>query len=67
MKSFKQYTEEVAANSIAGGGVDMAPNAGPTFFAKRDKRKKEDTEVMYRRSLGLRFINAMVEKRKKNA
>jgi len=65
MKSFKNYAEEVAANSVAGGGVGMAPNAGPMFFTRRDKRKKEDTERMYRRSLGMKFINAMIEKRKK--
>ena len=59
------HMNEVAANSVAGGGVDMAPNAGPMFFTRRDKRKKEDTERMYRRSLGMKFINAMIEKRKK--
>lgn len=66
MKSFVEYMEEeVAANAVAGGGVDLTPSADQIFFKKRDKRKKEDTDSMYRRSLGLKFINAMVERRKK--
>lgn len=32
--------EEVAANSVAGGGVDMAPNAGPRVTKKPLKRFK---------------------------
>ncbi len=61
MKSFKEHLEEeVAANSVAGGGVDLTP-----FYKKRDKRKREDVDTMYRRSLGLKHINAMIEKRKK--
>lgn len=49
MKTFKQYFDEEIANSVGGGGVDM----NPTGYAKRDKRKKYDTEKMYRRNLGL--------------
>ena len=61
MKSFKEHLEEeVAANSVSGGGVDLTP-----FYKKRDKRKREDVDTMYRRSLGLKHINAMIEKRKK--
>jgi hypothetical protein len=65
MKSFKDYIEEVAASSVAGGGVDLTPSADQIFFKKRDKRKKEDTDAMYRRSLGLKHIKDMIERRKK--
>lgn len=65
MKSFKDYIKEVAASSVAGGGVDLTPSADQIFFKKRDKRKKEDTDSMYRRSLGLRHIKDMIERRKK--
>jgi hypothetical protein len=65
MKSFKDYIEEVAASSVAGGGVDLTPSADQIFFKKRDKRKKEDTDSMYRRSLGLRHIKDMIERQKK--
>lgn len=56
--------DEVAANSVAGGGVAMMD---VPLFKKRDKRRKEDTDTMYKRSLGLKHIRAMVERRKKNA
>ena len=64
MRSFKDYMDEVAANSVAGGGV---ATMDVPLFKKRDKRKKEDTDTMYKRSLGLKHIKAMVERRKKNA
>ena len=54
--------EEVAANSVSGGGVDM--NINGFAYKNRDKRRKEDVEVMYRRSLGIRHIQSMIEKRK---
>ena len=65
MKSFVEYIEEVAANAVAGGGVDLTPSADQVYFKKRDKRKKEDTDSMYRRSLGLKHINAMLERKYK--
>jgi hypothetical protein len=55
--------EEVAANSVSGGGVDM--NTTGVAYKHRDKRRKEDVNVMYRRSLGMRYIQSMIEKRKK--
>ena len=64
MMSFKDYIKEIAASSVAGGGVDLTPTANQIFFKKRDKRKKEDTDSMYRRSLGLSHINAMIERKK---
>lgn len=64
MMSFKDYIKEIAASSVAGGGVDLTPSANQIFFKKRDKRKKEDTDSMYRRSLGLSHINAMIERKK---
>lgn len=61
MIPFKDYVEEeVAANSVAGGGVDLSPNGMP----KNDKRKKDSITAMYRRSLGLKHITDMVLKRK---
>lgn len=48
--------EDAAANSVAGGGVDMNPTGGSFAFVKRDKRKKEDVEQMYRRNVGTRKI-----------
>jgi hypothetical protein len=62
MKSFKDHLDEVAANSAGSGGVDMSPNG----YSKADKRKKDGIEAMYRRSLGLRPIKKMIERRKKN-
>ena len=64
MKSFKDI-RETAANAVAGGGIDLTPSRDQIFFKKRDKRKKEDTDSMYRRSLGLKAINAMLERKKK--
>ena len=62
MIHFKDYVEEeVAANSVAGGGVDLSPNGMP----KNDKRKKNSITAMYRRSLGLGHINGIIERRKK--
>ena len=49
MKSFKDYIEEVAASSVAGGGVDLTPSADQIFFKKRDKRKKEEIWLNYTR------------------
>jgi hypothetical protein len=57
MRSFKQYvsekkeetSEEVAANSVAGGGVDMNPTGKPK---KMDKRSKYHIEKMFRRAQG---------------
>jgi hypothetical protein len=64
MKSFKDI-RETAANAVAGGGIDLTPSANQIYFKKRDKRKKEDTDSMYRRSLGLKHINAMLERKYK--
>ena len=41
--------EEVAANSVAGGGVDMNPTGKPK---KMDKRSKYHIEKMFRRAQG---------------
>jgi hypothetical protein len=65
MKSFKKYYsegkhvdkdamdaglgEEVAANSVANGGVDMNPTGKPK---KMDKRSKYHVEKMFRRAQG---------------
>lgn len=53
MKTFKEYTkkmkEEVAANSVAGGGVDLNPTGKPK---KMDKRSKYHVEKMFRRAQG---------------
>ena len=64
MKSFKDI-RETAANAVAAGGIDLTPSANQIFFKKRDKRKKEDTDSMFRRSQGLSFINAMLERKNK--
>jgi hypothetical protein len=64
MKTFADYIQEVATNSVAGGGVDLSPGK-KQIYKKRDKRRKEDTDSMYRRSLGLKSINAMLERLKK--
>ena len=64
MKSFKDI-RETAANAVAAGGVDLTPSANQIYFKKRDKRKKEDTDSIYRRSLGLKHINAMLERKYK--
>jgi len=65
MKSFVEYMKEMAANAVGGGGVDLTPSANQVYFKKRDKRKKNDTDTMFRRSQGLNFINAMKERKKK--
>lgn len=52
--------EEVAANSVAGGGVDL----NPTGYAKRDKRKKCDIDKMFKRANGLGIIEKLMKKRK---
>ena len=62
LKRFKEYAEEkngkevpncvpeeVAANSVAGGGVDMNPTGKPK---KMDKRSKFHVEKMYKRNKG---------------
>lgn len=41
--------EEAAANSVAGGGVDMNPTGKPK---KMDKRSKYHIEKMFRRAQG---------------
>lgn len=63
VKKYKKDTpmEEVAANSVAGGGIDW----NQTGYKKRDKRKKYDVESMYRRSLGLKEIMKMINASKK--
>lgn len=65
MKSFKDYIEEVAASSVAGGGVDLTPSKDEILFKRRDRRRKEDTDSMYRRSLGLTSIKSMLERKNK--
>lgn len=60
MKTFKNLFDELAANSVGGGGVDFNPTGKPP----RDKRKKDDTERMYRRSIGLESIRRMLKKRR---
>jgi hypothetical protein len=64
VKKYKKDTpmEETAANSVSAGGVDM----NPTGIPKRDKRKKYDTESMYRRSLGLRAIEKIMKEKQKD-
>lgn len=47
--------EEVAANSVAAGGIDLNPTG---IYKKRDKRKREDTDTMYRRNTGLSSLKA---------
>lgn len=58
MRSFKQYvketpdktkSEEVAANSVAGGGVDLNPTGK---VKKMDKRSRLHPESLYRRNKG---------------
>ena len=44
-----QKNEEVAANSVAGGGVDMNPTGK---IKKLDKRSRFAIEKMYKRSQG---------------
>jgi len=48
MKSFKELAQDIVnrmeedapVNSIAGGGVDMAPNAAVSHSPKNDKKEK---------------------------
>ncbi len=47
----EEIEEEVAANSVAGGGVDM----NPTGKAKWDKRSKFHIDHMFRRADGTRY------------
>jgi len=54
------HMNEVAANSVAAGGVSLPP----IVHTNKDKRKKYNTERMYRRSLGLKTIKDMLEKMK---
>lgn len=49
MKSFKQLVDEIAANAVASGGVDLTPHIKPK---KDDRRKKYAIEKMYKRSKG---------------
>ena len=63
MKPFKDYIEEVAANAVAGGGVDLTPSKDQVLFQKKDKRRKNDSDYMFRRAQGLSFINAMRERK----
>ena len=40
MKTFKEFSEEVAANSVAGGGVDvMDPIVKFKMFRRKSKKK----------------------------
>jgi len=66
MIGFKEYINETAANAVAGGGVDLTPHKKSDFtYTRRDKRKREDTDSMYKRSLGLKHIKDMLERNKK--
>jgi predicted ATP-grasp superfamily ATP-dependent carboligase len=47
----EEIEEEVAANSVAGGGVDM----NPTGKAKWDKRSKFHIDHMFRRADGTKY------------
>jgi len=59
-KSFKQW--EDAANSVAGGGVDMAPNAmGKKALLKR--KKKSEGKYDGRTREGRKFVERMLAKR----
>ena len=60
-KSFKQW-EDAAANSVASGGVDMAPNAmGKKALLKR--RKKSEGRYDGRTKEGRKFGERMLAKR----
>jgi hypothetical protein len=63
-KKHKGIKEEVAANSVAGGGVDMNPTGVP--YKKRDKRKRDDTDTMYRRNLGLNIIKKIMKEKQRD-
>ena len=61
-KSFNEYLkqwEDAAANSISGGGVDMAPNAmGKKALLKRKKRVYDG-----RTREGKKFVERMLARR----
>jgi hypothetical protein len=60
-KSFKQW-EDAAANSVASGGVDMAPNAmGKKALLKR--KKKSEGKYDGRTREGRKFVERMLAKR----
>lgn len=62
MIGFKEFiSEEVVANSVATGGVDMNQD-NFNGFKKRDKRCKYDVEQMYRRNTGLSGIKHLCKK-----
>lgn len=63
MKTFKDYIDEIAANSVAGSGVDLSP-AGKSHLFRRDKRKKYSIERMYKKSLGMKTIENIIKKKK---
>ena len=47
-KSFNEYIkqwEDAAANSVAGGGVDMAPNARHPLTKSYNKYKKDNEKI----------------------
>ena len=55
MKSFKDYVDEIAANAVSGGGVDLSPHGKEKLF-RRDRRKKYSVERMYKKAQGLKVI-----------
>ncbi len=61
-KSFQEYMkqwEDAAANSVAGGGVDMAPNAmGKKALLKRKKKVYDG-----RTREGKKFVERMLARR----
>lgn len=61
-KSFQEYLkqwEDAAANSVAGGGVDLAPNAmGKKALLKRKKKVYDG-----RTKEGKKFIERMLARR----
>lgn len=63
-KSFQEYLkqwEDAAANSVAGGGVDLAPNAmGKKALLKRKKKVYDG-----RTKEGKKFIERMLARRAK--
>jgi len=63
-KSFQEYIkqwEDAAANSVAGGGVDLAPNAmGKKALLKRKKKVYDG-----RTKEGKKFIERMLARRAK--
>lgn len=55
----ESVNEEVAANSVAGGGVDL----NPTGYAKNDARKKCSIDAMFKRANGLKIIEKIMKAR----